>query len=155
MLLLCVLSLLTACAGMGRYREAPRVSLVSIEPLDMTLLEQRYALRLRIMNPNSVEIPVSGLDYAIEINQREFAYGVSRQAVTIPAFGEAVLDVEVVSSLLGMLRQLQSLQQEQREVLQYRLSGKLALAGSPVRLPFDHHGELGWQPAGGAAPAGQ
>jgi LEA14-like dessication related protein len=145
-------ALLAGCAGLGTYRESPRVSLVSIEPLDMTLLEQRYALELRIMNPNAADIPLSGLSYTIEINQREFAYGVSRQAVTIPAFGEAVLEVEVVSSLLGVLRQLQSLQQDKHEVLDYRLSGKLSLANSSLRLPFDYSGELGWLPATGGNP---
>ena len=154
-LVLCVTALLTACAGMGEYRESPRVSLVSIEPLDMTLLEQRYVLELRIMNPNTVDIPVSGLDYSIEINRREFAYGVSRQAVTIPAHGEAVLEVEVVSTLLGILRQLQAVQQEKPEVLDYRLSGKITLADSPLRLPFDYSGELDWLPAANENPAGR
>ncbi len=154
LVMLCAAILLTACAATGKYREPPRVSLLSIEPLDMTVLEQRYALRLRIMNPNTADIQLAGLDYSIEINRREFAYGVSRQAVTIPAFGEAVLEVEVVSSLLGLLRQLQSLQEDRREVLEYRLSGKLALADSPLRLPFEYTGELAWQPPGDAPPAG-
>ena len=118
----------------------------------MTLLEQRYALQLRIINPNDADMPINGLSYTIEINQREFAYGVSRQAVTIPAYGEAVLEVEVVSSLLGMLRQLQSLQEDKPAVLDYRLSGKLGLANSPVRLPFEYSSELNWLPAEDRAP---
>ncbi len=149
---LCTAALLAGCAGLGAYRESPRVSLVSIEPLDMTLLEQRYALDLRIMNPNATDIPVSGLAYSIEINQREFAYGVSRQTVTIPAYGEAVLEVEVVSNLLGVLRQLQSLQEDKPAVLDYRLSGKLSLAESSQQLPFDFSGELNWLPAEDRAP---
>ena len=120
--------LLAACASLGGYREQPRVSLVSIQPLDMTLLEQRYQLSLRILNPNDVELPVSGLSYSVEINDRELAYGVSRQAVTIPALGEAVVGVEVVSSLLGMLRQLQSLDDGKKHGLDYRISGRLSHA---------------------------
>ena len=97
--------LLGGCAGLQPYAETPRVSLVSIKPLDMQMLEQRFVLELRIMNPNSAAIPVSGLSYALEINQREFAYGVSQQAVTIPPYGEALLQVEVVSNLLNVMRQ--------------------------------------------------
>ena len=145
-------ALLAGCAGLGAYQESPRVSLVSIEPLDMTLLEQRYALGLRIMNPNAAEIPINGLSYTIEINQREFAYGVSRQTVTIPAYGEAVLEVEVVSNLLDVLRQLQSLQEDKPAALGYRLSGKLSLANSSFRLPFDYSGELNWLPAADRNP---
>ena len=75
--ILCLLlaGLLNACASLNSYTEAPRVSLASIEPKDMTLLEQRYGIRLRIMNPNDAVLPVAGLSYAIEINEREFAYG--------------------------------------------------------------------------------
>ena len=146
---LMVVLLLAGCASLGGYRDPPRVSLVSIEPLDMTLLEQRYALQLRILNPNDVALPVSGLNYSIEINRREFAYGVSRQSVTIPAHGEALLDVEVISNLLSLMRQVQELGAGGKQVIDYRLSGKLSLDHSPVRLPFDYSGELSWLPAAG------
>ncbi len=139
--------LLAGCASLGGYHDPPRVSLVSIEPLDMALLEQRYALQLRIINPNGVVLPVGGLDYSIEINRREFAYGVSLQSVTIPAHGEAILDVEVISNLLNLLRQVQELGADGKQVIEYRISGKLSLNHSPVRLPFEYSGELNWLPA--------
>lgn len=142
---------LGACAGLGRYPESPRVSLVSIQPRSMTMLEQRYGLQLRILNPNETSIPVEGLSYSLEINGREFAYGVSRQAVSIPPFGEALLDVDVVSSLLDVLQQVQGLGEQPSETLTYRLSGKLSLSNSLARLPFDYRGELKYSPGG--APA--
>ena len=42
--------LATACASLGKYQEAPRVLLVNIQPLDMTLFEQRFAVQLRVMD---------------------------------------------------------------------------------------------------------
>ncbi len=144
---------LGACATLSPYKESPRVSLVSIQPQEMKFLEQRFALQLRILNPNNVAIPVEGLSYSIEINGREFAYGVSRQAVEIPAFGEALLDVEVVSNLLNVMQQLQALSGESRESLDYRLKGKISLANSPLSLPFDYSGELSYLPAAKMAPA--
>lgn len=138
---------LGACATMSAYKEAPRVSLVSIQPQQMGILEQRFTLQLRILNPNDVAIPVEGLSYGIEINGREFAYGVSRQDVEIPAFGEALLDVEVSSNLLSVVRQLQALDSETRSRLDYRLKGSIGLANSPAGLPFDYSGELTYLPA--------
>ena len=145
--------LLGACATLSPYKDAPRVSLVSIQPQEMGVLEQRFALQLRILNPNDVAIPVNGLSYAVEINDREFAYGVSQQAVEIPAFGEALLDVEVVSNLLNVMQQLQALRGETRNSLAYRLTGKISLANSPASLPFDYSGELTYLPAAQSAPA--
>ena len=144
--------LLSACASINPYTEAPRVSLASIEPRDMTLLEQRYGISLRIMNPNDAALQVEGLSYALEINEREFAYGVSRQSVEIPAFGEALLDVEVVSNLLNVMQQIQEMSGESRDSLTYRLTGKISLANSLGSLPFDYSGELSYLPAGKPAP---
>jgi LEA14-like dessication related protein len=144
---------LGACATLSPYKDSPRVSLVSIQPQEMGMLEQRFALQLRILNPNDVAIPVEGLSYAIEINDREFAYGVSRQSVEIPAFGEALLDVEVASNLLNVMQQLQALHSETRNSMAYRLTGKISLANSPGSLPFDYSGELIYSPAAQSAPA--
>ena len=151
--LLCV-AFLGGCAGLQPYSETPRVSLVSIQPLEMQMLEQRFTLQLRIMNPNDVEIPVAGLSYALEINQREFAYGVSQQAVDIPPYGEALLQVEVVSNLLNVMRQLQQMGNSKGDGgLEYRLHGKIGLAGLRRGLPFDYAGKLSYRDPDSAAPA--
>ena len=145
-LVLFVLVFLGACATLSPYKESPRVSLVSIQPQKMGVLEQRFGLQLRILNPNDTAIPVEGLSYVVEINNREFAYGASRQAVDIPAFGEALLDVEVVSNLLNVVQQLQALNAETGSSLRYRLSGKIGLSNSVASLPFDYSGVLEYQP---------
>ena len=142
-----------ACATTAIYQDPPRVTLTSIQPKDMTLLEQRYSLQLRVMNPNDVAIPVEGLSYALEINGREFAYGVSNVTLSIPPFGEALLDVEVVSNLLNIMQQVQEMQGEQHDSLSYRLSGKINLDNSPARLPFEYEGELKYLPATTETPA--
>ena len=153
---LLVLLLATACASLGQYPEAPRVSLVSIQPGEMTLFEQRFAVQLRVLNPNASAIPVQGLSYALEINGREFAYGASAQSIEIPAFGEALLDVEISSNLLSVVRQLQTMGDTPRSSLYYRLAGKINLANHLGSLPFDYTGELEYLPSGeSAAPQGE
>jgi LEA14-like dessication related protein len=144
--------LLAGCASLRGYREPPRVALVSIRPLGMTLLEQRYALQLRILNPNDVALPLDGMDYRIEINGKEFAYGVSRQSVTLPAHGEALLDVTVTSTLLDLLRQLQDADRSARPSLTYRISGRFDLAHGPHRVPFAYSGDLSWLSGGDPPP---
>lgn len=139
--------LAAACASLGPYQETPRVSLVSIKPKEMTLFEQRFAVQLRVLNPNAAAIPVQGLSCALEINEREFAYGVSPQSIDIPAFGEALLDVELSSNLLSVVRQLQQMSDETRNSFGYRLVGKINLANRIGSLPFDYSGELNSLPS--------
>jgi LEA14-like dessication related protein len=140
--LLALLVLLVGCAGLGIYPDPPRVSLANLQPVEMGLFEQRYRLWLRIQNPNAVDIPVAGLDYTLYINDKEFAYGVSRQDVTVPAFGEALIEVDVVSSLMSVITQIQQLNERQNESLSYRLTGGLSLGNHPGKLPFEYKGKI-------------
>ncbi|MGB5304925.1 MAG: LEA type 2 family protein [Gammaproteobacteria bacterium] len=152
LLQLACVALLSACASMHAYKEAPRVSLASIQPKTLNLFEQRYALQLRILNPNDTAIPIRGLSYSLEINGREFAYGVSQQSVSVPSFGEALLDVDLISNFLNMLQVLQDNSKETHSSLKYRLVGNIALADSLRKLPFDYQGELVYLPADATAP---
>jgi hypothetical protein len=51
-----------------------------------------------------------------------------------------------------VLQQMQEMSNEQQDSLKYRLSGKLSLSNSLVKLPFDYHGELKYSPAETATP---
>ena len=133
---------LGACASLPGKTEPPRVSLIGLNLLSMELFEQRYQVRLRMKNPNDFELPVRGLDFRLDINGEAFADGVSNQAVTVPAFGEQVVELEVSSNLLQVFRQLQSLQHKRAPGLAYRITGRVAVGSYGQRLPFDYSGEF-------------
>jgi LEA14-like dessication related protein len=140
--LLAAVLVLGACATLPGKTEPPRVSLIGLNLLSMELFEQRYLVRLRMKNPNDFDMPVRGLDFRLDINGEAFADGVSNQAVTIPAFGEQVLELEVSSNLLQVFRQLQSMQRKRAPGLAYRITGRVAIGSYGQRLPFDYSGEL-------------
>ncbi len=58
------------------------------------------------MNPNDVEIPLTGLNFEVEVNGQPFARGVSNKPVTVPRLGEEILEVTAVSTLANVLRQI-------------------------------------------------
>ena len=130
-----MLALLTGCAGSSPHMEPLSVTLSDIQPGQMGLLEQEYLIKIRVQNPNNVEIPVTGLSYRIELNGKSFAKGVSKQDVTVPAFGEVVLDATAVGGLSGILTQIAQFQKGVPDKVSYRLSGKLASTSSSY--PFD------------------
>jgi LEA14-like dessication related protein len=132
---------LAACAAVPSRVEPLWVTLADLRPAKIGLLEQEYALKIRVQNPNQVEIPLSGLSYQVELNDEPFAKGVSRQSTTVPPFGEVLLDVSAVSGLSGILDQLSALRKAGPERITYRLQGRLA---SPSRgsVPFDQKGSL-------------
>jgi len=122
--------------------QAPYVSLSDLQVREIGLFEQRYRLKLRIQNPNSFALPISGMNYQLHINGKKFAGGVSRQPVTIPAFGEALADVDVISDVGSLLQQFSGLTSGHVQKVSYRLSGSISLAHSVLKLPFEYKGEV-------------
>ena len=135
--------LVAACSSMPKDFEAPRVHIADLAPKEMTLFEQRFDVKLRIQNANDADLSINGLRFEIELNEREFANGMSGQRVTVPRFGSELVDVEVFTTLASFLRQVQDLNTGAGQKVRYRLKGT-AFVESPgtFKAPFDEQGEI-------------
>ncbi len=136
----CLLGVLAGCANVPGRLEPLSVTLSDIRPESVGLLEQEYAVKIRVQNPNQAGVALTGLSYQIDLNGKPFAKGVSRQDVTVPGFGEVVLEGKAVGSLSGILGQIGELQKG-RERVTYRLFGKLGVRGGSA-IPFDSQGAI-------------
>jgi LEA14-like dessication related protein len=134
--------ILGACAMMQPL-ESPQVTLSDLRILDVTLFEQTYGLTLRVQNPNPVALPITGMSFRLDINDAELGRGVSDRAVTVPAYGEAVLEIKLVSNLARVIDQIRSFESGQAQGLHYRLAGGIHVADRMGTLPFDYRGEIG------------
>lgn len=145
------LTALGGCAGLRLGMQKPEVTVANIRLLDGNLLEQRFLLTLRVMNPNTSEIAIEGLTFKVDLNGQPFAKGVGNQPVVIPRLGEAMVEVTATTGLGGLLRQLKAL--KGREKVEYRISGRL-VTGNFGGIDFDQTGEVelpkGLGEAGGA-----
>lgn len=141
---LCGLLLLVGCASLSAPVQPPNISLVDFQLAEAGLFEQRYVLLLRVQNPNPLDLGIRGMDYRLAFNGAEFARGVSDRQVVLPAYGEAMVSVDLISSLASALRTLNELSGES---ISYELSGGISLGDSRVRLPFDYRGDLVLEPA--------
>lgn len=132
----------TACSTLPRDFETPKVSVANVAPKDMTLMEQRYDVQLRIRNPNDFDLGIKGIRFDLELNGIEFGSGMSGAKVTVPRFGSEVITAEVITGLGNMLRQAQGLRSSAGR-FQYRLKGK-AFADSPgaFTVPFEDTGDI-------------
>jgi len=135
------LTVLGGCAGFQFGLQKPEVTVVDIRPLDATLLEQRFVLTLRVTNPNSVEIPIEGLTFRLDLSGQQFATGVSNKPALIPRLGEGLVEVTATTSLARLLRQFRELA-KMRDKVEYRLRGRL-VTGNFGGFDFDQTGEVG------------
>jgi LEA14-like dessication related protein len=137
-----LLVFLTACAGVDSYRDPIRVTVSGIQVLESTLLEQLYLVTLRIQNRNEEPISIRGGSFDLEINGKDFGSGVTDQAVTVPGYSDAKVEVRMVSTVFGMLRLIQSMRERADQSMQYGISGRLSAEGVLGGLPFREEGEI-------------
>lgn len=117
---------LSACA-LFPNRDPVNINVVGIQPLTSQDLEVRFAIKLRVQNPNETAIDYNGIALDLEVNGHALASGVSDQSGTIGRFSETVVSVPVSVSAFSVLRQTLGLSQTQTlDNLPYVLRGKLA-----------------------------
>lgn len=136
--------LLAGCSAGLNNLQTPEVTLSNIAPAaEMTVFEQRYDVTLRVQNPNNVVLPLSGLSYAVTLNDQEFARGVSNEKIAVPALGESLVHVTVTSGPLDWIKQIGHLQANPEINPSYRVEGVLYLDDySGRKLPFSKAGRF-------------
>jgi len=139
--------LVSGCAVLGPMPDPPRVSIAAMDFVEAGILEQRFKMKLRVQNPSTAELAVSGADVRVELNGKLFITGLGHDAVTIPALGTATFDIDAFSTLSGIVRQLNALTQGERKSLSYRMRGVLFIGTSQRRVAFEDAGEVDWPAA--------
>jgi len=87
-----LITLLNGCATLSGA-DAPNVQVVGLEPLPSEGLEIRFALKLRVQNPNESPLSYSGMSVSLDIDGRGLASGVSSDSGQIPRFSDEVLTI--------------------------------------------------------------
>ncbi|VVM39549.1 hypothetical protein PS858_01329 [Pseudomonas fluorescens] len=117
---------LSACALLPN-RDPLNINVVGFEPLQSQDMEVRFAVKIRVQNPNETAITYNGVALDLSVNGQPLASGVSDQSGSIARFSETVLTVPVSVSAFSVLRQTLGLSQTQTlNNLPYVLRGKLA-----------------------------
>jgi LEA14-like dessication related protein len=141
------LCLCWSCAGPGKRIEIPRVSLANIRLEKIRAFESVFLLELRVLNTNDVAIEIKGIDCEVQLNDRQFASGVSDQITEITPHGTATIPITVYTSVIDIAEGIFGLSQEKK--LRYRVKGRLHLGGGfliPPVIPFESDGEVYLKP---------
>ena len=121
------------------------VNLVGLEPLPSQEMEARFAVKLRVQNPNDTAIHYNGLALELRVNNRPLATGVSDEQGEVPRYGETVISVPVTISAFSVVRQAWGIAGSSaypaRTGVPYELNGKLG-GGLWGAARFTDNGEL-------------
>ncbi|MDB4224892.1 LEA type 2 family protein, partial [Granulosicoccus sp.] len=146
---LLLLIVLSGCATLSG-RDAPSVSVVGLNVLPSEGLELRFALKLRVQNPNETPLAYDGLSVKLDLDGRGVASGVSNESGEIQRFSDKVLTVPVSISAFAAIRQLLARAKDSQadgnaltQAIEYSLRGKLgAVSGGSGATRFSDKGAL-------------
>lgn len=133
-------ALASGCASLGAGREPIEVNLVQLAPLPSTAFEHRLRVDLRLRNPNNREYQIDGLRFVLDVNGQRLASGVSSEPATLPRLGEVVVPVTTTTTLFDLVNQIVRFGSQEQPRFEYKLRGKLFLAGLWGSVPFQHGG---------------
>jgi LEA14-like dessication related protein len=133
---------LAGCAAIPRNLQTPEVTFVGLRSIEASVFEQRLEVRLKVRNPNDIELPVNGLEVDVELAGEPFARGLSAREFVVPALGEAEFDMHVTANAAPALLRIAGGDRKSREI-DYRLKGKLSTRIGMLRtIPFEQAGKL-------------
>jgi LEA14-like dessication related protein len=139
-----LVTLLSACTSMPSNLKAPTCELVSVQMLSTDMFAQRFRVRLRVDNPNDVELPVTGLEFTVFMLGDRFAEGVGNEEFLLPAKGNAEFDMLVTTNFVSSFGRLLSRTGSGKlEDVEYEIVGKISVDKGVVRkIPFNHRGTV-------------
>jgi len=127
---------LAACTTPQKL-EPPKVSIVRLQVVSAEVWVQHLKVRLLLHNPNDRDLPVTAVEYTIEIAGQNVASGSYAESFVVPAHGDAEFDTSVTANLASALLRL--LTHVPSTLVPYRLAGKVSLAEGLGRIPFEEH----------------
>jgi LEA14-like dessication related protein len=132
---------LGACSLVAPKFNRPNVAVISITLRGGNLLQQNFAVKLHIQNPNDRPLPVRGLHAELNVGGEQIASGISDRAVVIPAFGESEFDLTITANLALALLKLADRANQHADSIDYDLSGAASIDLPFLRnLPFHQTG---------------
>jgi len=133
---------LAGCAALPTNLKTPEVSFVGLRAVETSVFEQRLEVRMKVHNPNDIELPVNGLDVEIELAEEPFAHGISAREFVVPARGDAEFDMLVTANAATALLKIMGAEHK-TDSINYKVKGKLSTKIGLLRtIPFDESGTL-------------
>ncbi|AOS98184.1 Late embryogenesis abundant protein [Microbulbifer aggregans] len=121
---------LAGCAVLSPSFQEPEVEIVALQPLPSSGNELRFRIQLRVFNPNSSELALSGLYYTLKLAGHKVVTGTASDLKPVAPYGQEDITVDATASLVGSLMAAADLLGRPRDSVPYELEAKLGLRRS-------------------------
>jgi LEA14-like dessication related protein len=147
-LCLCSAMLLLSCAAINPSLKHPDVKLVGLRLLPAQgILQRDIAVDLNILNPNSQDLSVRGINYTIGVEGINLLSGATNQVPTLRGMQETPVTLVVSADIISIMRLLEHFSNNGvRDKVNYNFS---AVIDFSAWLPSMHVDKKGVLPLGG------
>lgn len=118
------------CASLSPDYDKPKVDVVGVESAEGDGRPLRFRIKLRILNPNSEPLKLSGIYYVLKIAGFDVVSGTAKDLPNIEGFSEEIITVNAAASLINSIRLVTELINKPRDELHYELRAKLGTTSS-------------------------
>ncbi len=136
-------AVLSACAALSPYAEAPAVTVTSFGMApEGTSTGPVFRVGLRVTNPNRMDLPLVGMSYRVDLQGQRLLTGAASDLPVVPAYGSAEFTVDLSPDLIGGLRLLGDLMANPTETFDYRFAARLDVGGWRPNIRVEESGQL-------------
>jgi LEA14-like dessication related protein len=136
-----VFSVLAACASVETRLAPPTVTVEGIAVGGIRGSDAMVTLSLRLENPNATDLMLQSLRFGLSINDIALTSGATARGETIPAGGNALIELETRTNINAVLQVIALSAGGRMTSLQYALDGE-AVVQNGIRLPFARRGDI-------------
>lgn len=126
-----------------RHLKEPRVALSELALTDPNPLAPRFRVRLRVENPNDIDVNLDGADATLELNGRPVATGMTRSPLRLASGSASEVELDVTAQTLSLLELASALLGSNE--IRYRVAGHLSALsalGPFGQVPFAFEGTV-------------
>ena len=131
-----------SCATMRQLVQEPSVSFDSMKLSDFSFENITARFTFNVNNPNAIGIKLSGYDYVLAVNEKQFLKGTQNLPVIIPAKAVGKVTVPVTIQFSELYKIYQST--KSADDFSYNIVGHVLVdaAISTLKIPFSTSGKL-------------
>jgi LEA14-like dessication related protein len=134
---------LAGCAAIVPHVVAPHVAVTGVAVEEINRNEQRFRVRLHVINPNAQTLGVRAIHYRLELAGEEFGNGEATARFVVPGHGETDFEVLLTTRLAITIFHLLPLLKDTARPLEYHLTGTVtAELPFATTIPFDERGHF-------------
>ena len=121
--------LLSSCATLDPDWEQPTVVLSSFKTVPSEGMVPAFEVGLRIINPNTTELDMTGVVYTISLQGRELVKGVGKDFPVIESFSEGEIVLSASPNLLAGVQLIRDMMDSPEETMELEFNAKINLSG--------------------------